>query len=285
MSGANPQMQRVGRSPGGRDRVDLRLLGALGHAGTVAGGTGEASERVHGDQHRPGRAPGVHARAPVELRPPGSPGPRIPRATRSAAAHPSGIRPEMHPGPEPPARPRQLRLSLVGDQPGRARRVLRPRLRRPVPPGPAQSRPGRGHHLPRGVPARPGRGQHPDWGRHPPSHEEMTGRRASGTDRRSFGAGCPRQASPGRAIALLGGALAGSGPETSPCVDGLSLTTGMVVPSTLRVQTTHQEGVTGQRLRHGWRTSIGSRMLGRCRSVPVGGRIGRHGRHDRSRLG
>jgi hypothetical protein len=51
-------------------------------------------------------------------------------------------------------------------------------------------------------------------------------------------AGCPRQASPAWAIALLGGALAGSGPGTSPCIDGLSLVTGMVVPSTLRVQTT-----------------------------------------------
>ena len=40
----------------------------------------------------------------------------------------------------------------------------------------------------------------------------------------------PRQASPAQAIALLGGALAGSGPGTSPCVDGLSLVTGMVVP-------------------------------------------------------
>ena len=47
----------------------------------------------------------------------------------------------------------------------------------------------------------------------------------------------PRQASPARAIALLGGALAGSGPGTSPCIDGLSLTSGMVVPRTLRVQT------------------------------------------------
>src|SRR5918999_120618 len=51
-------------------------------------------------------------------------------------------------------------------------------------------------------------------------------------------AGCPRQAGPAWAIALLGGALAGSGPGTSPCIDGLSLVTGMVVPSTLRVQTT-----------------------------------------------
>jgi hypothetical protein len=50
-------------------------------------------------------------------------------------------------------------------------------------------------------------------------------------------AGCPRQASPAMTIALVGGALAGSGPGTSPCIDGPSLTTGMVVPSTLRVQT------------------------------------------------
>src|SRR5215208_3481785 len=35
---------------------------------------------------------------------------------------------------------------------------------------------------------------------------------------------------PAWAIALLGGALAGSGPGTSPCIDGLSLVTGMVVP-------------------------------------------------------
>jgi hypothetical protein len=35
------------------------------------------------------------------------------------------------------------------------------------------------------------------------------------------------------ATALLGGALAGSGPGTSPCVDGLSLVTGMVVPQRL----------------------------------------------------
>src|SRR5918998_389422 len=40
----------------------------------------------------------------------------------------------------------------------------------------------------------------------------------------------PRQASPAWAIALLGGALAGSGPGTSPYIDGLSLVTGMVVP-------------------------------------------------------
>jgi hypothetical protein len=35
------------------------------------------------------------------------------------------------------------------------------------------------------------------------------------------------------ATALLGGALAGSGPGTSPCIDGLSLVTDMVVPQRL----------------------------------------------------
>jgi hypothetical protein len=43
-------------------------------------------------------------------------------------------------------------------------------------------------------------------------------------------AGCPRQASPARAIALLGGALAGSRPGTSPCIGGLSAASGMVIP-------------------------------------------------------
>jgi hypothetical protein len=40
----------------------------------------------------------------------------------------------------------------------------------------------------------------------------------------------PPTSEPRLAIALLGGALAGSGPGTSPCIDGLSLVTGMVVP-------------------------------------------------------
>jgi hypothetical protein len=40
----------------------------------------------------------------------------------------------------------------------------------------------------------------------------------------------PPTSEPRLAIALLGGALAGSGPGTSPYVDGLSLVTGMVVP-------------------------------------------------------
>jgi hypothetical protein len=43
-------------------------------------------------------------------------------------------------------------------------------------------------------------------------------------------ADCPRQASPAWAIALLGGALAGSGPGTSPCIGGLSLVSGRLVP-------------------------------------------------------
>jgi hypothetical protein len=42
-------------------------------------------------------------------------------------------------------------------------------------------------------------------------------------------AGCPDKRAP-PATALLGGALAGSGPGTSPCIDGLSLVTGMAVP-------------------------------------------------------
>jgi hypothetical protein len=37
-----------------------------------------------------------------------------------------------------------------------------------------------------------------------------------------------KRAPPGNRLA--GGALAGSGPGTSPCIDGLSLVTGMVVP-------------------------------------------------------
>jgi hypothetical protein len=45
-------------------------------------------------------------------------------------------------------------------------------------------------------------------------------------------AGCPDKRAP-PATALLGGALAGSGPGTSPCIDGLSLVTGMVIPQRL----------------------------------------------------
>jgi hypothetical protein len=40
----------------------------------------------------------------------------------------------------------------------------------------------------------------------------------------------PPTSEPRPATALLGGALAGSGPGTSPCVDGLSLVSGMVAP-------------------------------------------------------
>ena len=44
-----------------------------------------------------------------------------------------------------------------------------------------------------------------------------------------------KRAPPGNRLAR--GALAGSGPGTSPCIDGPSPTAGMVVPSTLRAQT------------------------------------------------
>ena len=61
----------------------------------------------------------------------------------------------------------------------------------------------------------------------------------------------PPTSEPAMAIALLGGALAGSGPGTSPCVDGLSLVSGKVVPQTLSVQTTQRmmagSGATGPR--------------------------------------
>jgi hypothetical protein len=42
---------------------------------------------------------------------------------------------------------------------------------------------------------------------------------------------------PRQVTALVGGALAGSGPGTSPCIDGLSLVTAMGYPSLLPVQT------------------------------------------------
>jgi hypothetical protein len=51
-------------------------------------------------------------------------------------------------------------------------------------------------------------------------------------------AGCPRQASPARAIALLGEPWRGLGQGHPPYIDGLSLVTGWWYPSTLRVQTT-----------------------------------------------
>ena len=43
-------------------------------------------------------------------------------------------------------------------------------------------------------------------------------------------AGCPRHASPARAIALLGEPWRGLGQGHPPCIDGLSLASGMVVP-------------------------------------------------------
>jgi hypothetical protein len=84
----------------------------------------------------------------------------------------------------------------------------------------------------------------------------------------------PRQASPAWAIALLGGALAGSGPGTSPCIDGLSLVTGMVVPSTLRVQTTRTMVGAWTTWNHeadqSWCPEAGARPLGRWDSNPHG---------------
>ena len=61
-------------------------------------------------------------------------------------------------------------------------------------------------------------------------------RGGSGAPRRGpcRGKGDPRRlpptSEPAWAIALLGGALAGSGPGTSPCIGGLSVASGMVVP-------------------------------------------------------
>jgi hypothetical protein len=69
----------------------------------------------------------------------------------------------------------------------------------------------------------------PTWTRHARSRGQR--RSASRTlPGKETPAGCPRQASPARAIALVGGALAGSGPGTSPCIGGLSVASGMVVP-------------------------------------------------------
>jgi hypothetical protein len=50
------------------------------------------------------------------------------------------------------------------------------------------------------------------------------------------------------ATALLGGALGGSGPGTSPCIDGLSLASGMVVPQrSARSNHGHDGGCLGLR--------------------------------------
>jgi hypothetical protein len=47
----------------------------------------------------------------------------------------------------------------------------------------------------------------------------------------------PPTSEPRHGNRLVRGALAGSGPGTSPCIDGLSLVTGIVVPGVLLVQT------------------------------------------------
>jgi single stranded DNA-binding protein len=80
-------------------------------------------------------------------------------------------------------------------------------------------------------------------------------------------AGCPRQASPAWAIALLGGALAGSGPGTSPCIDGLSLVTGMVVPQPPAGSNHAHSG--GLLALHAWRPATIQATAGRFGGCPT----------------
>src|SRR5215210_1026855 len=81
----------------------------------------------------------------------------------------------------------------------------------------------------------------PTWTRHaPPRRQRRSASRTLPKQVRPPPA-APRQASPAWAIALLGGALAGSGPGTSPCIDGLSLVSGMVIPQSL-VGSNHAHG-------------------------------------------
>ena len=78
------------------------------------------------------------------------------------------------------------------------------------------------------------------WTKRGPGIPRLWGQRRAGS-RTLASKGDPRRlpptSDPRLAIALLGGALAGSGPGTSPCIDGLSLPAWWY-PSTLRVQTT-----------------------------------------------
>jgi hypothetical protein len=63
----------------------------------------------------------------------------------------------------------------------------------------------------------------PMWTRHArPRRQRRTASRTLLKQGRPLPA-APDKRAPARAIALLGGALAGSGPGTSPCIDGLSL--------------------------------------------------------------
>jgi hypothetical protein len=89
-------------------------------------------------------------------------------------------------------------------------------------------------------------------GRHGPDTSRSRGQRRSAwrtlagkVDPRRL----PRQASPARAIALLGGALAGSGPGTSPYIDGLSVASGMVIPQRCACSNHTEDG--GLAGRHG----------------------------------
>jgi hypothetical protein len=76
-------------------------------------------------------------------------------------------------------------------------------------------------------------GSHRVWPNHGPGTPRLWGQRRSAS-RTLAGKIDPRRLPPtneaARAIALSGGAPAGSGPGTSPCIGGLSLTSGMVVP-------------------------------------------------------
>jgi hypothetical protein len=100
-------------------------------------------------------------------------------------------------------------------------------------------------------------------------------------------AGCPRQASPAWRSPCLGGALAGSGPGTSPFVDGLSLPAWWY-PSTLRVQTKRTMVGTWTTGHHeadpSWCPEAGARRLGRWDSNPAPGCFTVQGRDGERRL-
>jgi len=73
-------------------------------------------------------------------------------------------------------------------------------------------------------------------------------------------AGCPRQANPpGNRLAR--GALAGSGPGTSPCIDGLSLASAMVVPQR-SVRSNHGDDCRKVKTIRSWRHGAGARKAG-----------------------
>jgi hypothetical protein len=87
-------------------------------------------------------------------------------------------------------------------------------------------------------------------------------------------AGCPRQASPARAIALLGGALAGSGPGTSPYIDGLSVASGMVITQRCACSNYTEDGGLGDmavQISSLSGTSVGCVQAGRARDGQLTG--------------